>query len=50
MAANMPCTVEVGKKSTIMPAAGPLMVSSELLISVVRIEPTIAVKTPAIGG
>ena len=35
---------------TISPAAGPLIVSSELLISDVTIAPTMAVNTPAIGG
>ncbi len=35
---------------TISPAAGPLIVSSELLMNVVRIEPMIAVKMPAIAG
>lgn len=32
------------------PAAGPLMVSSELLTNVARIDPMMAVKMPAIGG
>jgi hypothetical protein len=36
--------------TTINPAAGPLIVSSELLTSVATIEPTTAVKMPAIGG
>jgi hypothetical protein len=35
---------------TINPAAGPLIVSSELLMSEVTIEPTIAVMTPAMAG
>ena len=35
---------------TIMPAAGPLMVSSELLMKLVTIAPTTAVNTPATGG
>jgi hypothetical protein len=38
------------KTMTIKPAAGPLMVSSELLINVVIIEPIMAVKMPASGG
>ena len=33
-----------------MPAAGPLIVSSELLIAGASNPPTIAVNTPAIGG
>jgi hypothetical protein len=35
---------------TIKPAAGPLIVNSELLRNGVSIPPTIAVKIPAIGG
>ena len=35
---------------TIRPAAGPLIVSSELLRNVVTSAPMIAVKMPAIGG
>ena len=35
---------------TIMPAAGPLMVSSELLRNGVSMPPMTAVKMPAMGG
>ncbi len=38
------------KTMTIKPAAGPLTVSSELLMKVVTIDPMIAVKMPASGG
>ena len=35
---------------TIKPAAGPLIVSSELLMNVVMTAPMMAVKMPAMGG
>ena len=35
---------------TISPAAGPLIVSSELLKNVVRMAPMMAVNTPEIAG
>ena len=43
-AATLPATMGI------MPAAGPLMVSSELLKKGTKIPPMIAVKMPAIGG
>jgi hypothetical protein len=42
--------VSVANKTEPSPAAGPLIVSSELLTVVEISEPPIAVNTPAIGG
>src|SRR5688572_7846239 len=50
MAPSPPNASTAPMAMTINPAAGPLIVNSELLMHDVTIAPTIAVKTPAMAG
>ncbi len=45
-----PNDIRQGAAIAIKPAAGPLIVSSELLMNVVTIPPMMAVNTPPMGG